>query len=71
MEASTNTQNSYKAAAATSITQESPNKEIMISIKKVIEFSFQDVKEVVFLVQNAREAINRQGFKGKNIKNRE
>ncbi|KAI3505752.1 hypothetical protein L1887_27968 [Cichorium endivia] len=65
MEASTNTQNSYKSA--TSIPQESPNKDIIIkSIKRVIEFSFQDVKEIIFLVQNAREAINRQGFKSKN-----
>lgn len=58
MEASTNTQNSYKSA--TSIQQESSNKDIITSIKRVIEFSFQDVKEIIFLVQNAREAINRR-----------
>ncbi|KAL4564789.1 hypothetical protein LXL04_028860 [Taraxacum kok-saghyz] len=67
MEACTNTQNCYKAAV--SMTQESPNKEMMHSIKRVVEFSFQDVKQVVLLVQNAREAINRQGFfKGNNNK---
>lgn len=63
MEASTKSQNAYKAASA--ILEESKN-EIMISVKRVVDFSFQDVKEIVCLVQNTREAINRQGFKGNN-----
>ncbi|XP_076907512.1 cysteine-tryptophan domain-containing zinc finger protein 3-like [Bidens hawaiensis] len=63
MEASTKSQNAYKAASA--ILEESKN-EMMVSVKQVLDFSFQDVKEIVCLVQNTREAINRQGFKGKN-----
>ncbi|GJZ67184.1 cullin, conserved site-containing protein, partial [Tanacetum coccineum] len=62
MEASLSTQNAYKAASTT--LEESQNKEMTISVKQVVDFSFQDVKELVTLVQNAREAINRQGFKG-------
>ncbi|XP_076943545.1 cysteine-tryptophan domain-containing zinc finger protein 3-like isoform X2 [Bidens hawaiensis] len=63
MEASTKSQNAYKAASA--ILEESKN-EMMISVKRVVDFSFQDVKEIVCLVQNTREAINRQGIKGNN-----
>nr|GEZ10220.1 retrovirus-related Pol polyprotein from transposon TNT 1-94 [Tanacetum cinerariifolium] len=62
MEASLNTQNAYKAASIT--LEESQNKKMMVSVKRVVDFSFQDVKELVTLVQNAREAIHRQGFKG-------
>ncbi|GKD91474.1 hypothetical protein Tco_1366981, partial [Tanacetum coccineum] len=62
MEASLSTQNAYKAASTT--LEESQNKEMTISVKQVVDFSFQDVKELVTLVQNAREAINHQGFKG-------
>ncbi|GKB96525.1 hypothetical protein Tco_0982662 [Tanacetum coccineum] len=62
MEASLNTQNDYEAASTT--LEESQNKEMTISVKRVVDFSFQDVKELVTLVQNAREAINRLGFKG-------
>nr|GEW53911.1 cullin, conserved site-containing protein [Tanacetum cinerariifolium] len=62
MEASLNTQDAYKAASTT--LEESQNKEMTVSVKRVVDFSFQDVKEFVTLVQNAREAINRQGFKG-------
>ncbi|GJR62485.1 cullin, conserved site-containing protein [Tanacetum coccineum] len=57
MEASLSTQNAYKAASTTM--EESQNKEMTISVKQVVDFSFQDVKELVTLVQNAREAINR------------
>ncbi|GJX41945.1 hypothetical protein Tco_0256935 [Tanacetum coccineum] len=62
MEASLNTQNDYEAASTT--LEESQNKEMTISVKRVVDFSFQDVKELVTFVQNACEAINRQGFKG-------
>ncbi|KAI7744860.1 hypothetical protein M8C21_017457 [Ambrosia artemisiifolia] len=64
MEASTKSQNAYKAASAT--LEESQNNEMMTSVKRVVDFSFQDVKEIVCLVQNSREALNRQGFKGNN-----
>ncbi|GJR62487.1 cullin, conserved site-containing protein [Tanacetum coccineum] len=57
MEASLSTQNAYKAASTT--LEESQNKEMTISVKQVVDFSFQDVKELVNMVQNAREAINR------------
>ncbi|KAI3703682.1 hypothetical protein L1987_73875 [Smallanthus sonchifolius] len=60
MEASLKSQNAYK------VLEESQNNEMMISVKRVVDFSFQDVKEIVCLVQNTREAINRQGFKGNN-----
>lgn len=54
----------YEAASA--ILEEVQYKEMIVSVKRVVDFSFHDVKEVVCLVQNAREAINRQGFKGNN-----
>ncbi|KVH91484.1 uncharacterized protein LOC112528978 [Cynara cardunculus var. scolymus] len=63
MEASTNTQKAYATASAS--LEEAQNKEMMISVKRVVDFSFQDIKEVVCLVQHAREAINRQGFRGR------
>lgn len=63
MEASANTQKAYAAASAT--LEEAQNKEMMISVKRVVDFSFQDIKEVVCLVQHAREAINRQGFRSR------
>ncbi|KAK9065571.1 hypothetical protein SSX86_014972 [Deinandra increscens subsp. villosa] len=65
MEASMRSRNAYKAAAS-AILEESHNNEMMILVKRVVDFSFQDVKEIVFLVQNTREAINRQVFKSKN-----
>nr|XP_043630346.1 cysteine-tryptophan domain-containing zinc finger protein 3-like [Erigeron canadensis] len=64
MEASMKSQNAYKAVS--SVPPEVQKKELIASIKRVVDFSFQDVKEVVLLVQNAREAINREGFKGIN-----
>ncbi|KAK1417898.1 hypothetical protein QVD17_27033 [Tagetes erecta] len=64
MEASMKSQNAYKAASA--ILDDTHNNELMVSVKRVIDFSFQDVKEIVCLVQSTREAINRQGFKGNN-----
>ncbi|XP_071727338.1 cysteine-tryptophan domain-containing zinc finger protein 7-like [Rutidosis leptorrhynchoides] len=39
-------------------------KEVPVSVKRVVDFSFQNVKEFVSLVQNARDAINFQGSKG-------
>lgn len=57
-------QNGYKAANA--ILEQTQNKETIFSVKRVVDFSFHDVKELVCLVQNARETINRQGFKGNN-----
>ncbi|KAJ0802142.1 putative transcription factor & chromatin remodeling CW-Zn family [Helianthus annuus] len=61
MEASTKAQNAYKSASA--VIEEAQNKEMTISVKRVVNFSFQDVKEFACLVQKAREAVNRQGNK--------
>lgn len=52
-------------AAANVIPQESQSKEdIIISVRRVINFGFQDVKEFVRLIQVAAEAISSQGFSG-------
>nr|GEX08976.1 cullin, conserved site-containing protein [Tanacetum cinerariifolium] len=65
MEASLNTQNAYKVASTH--LEESQNKKMTVSVKRVVDFSFQDVKELVTLVQNAHEAIHHQGFKGNDM----
>ncbi|KAI3804649.1 hypothetical protein L1987_26352 [Smallanthus sonchifolius] len=62
MEASVKSQNTYKSASA--VLEEAQNKEMISTVKRVVNFSFQDVKEFACLVQNAREAVNRQSFKG-------
>nr|GEW42929.1 cullin, conserved site-containing protein [Tanacetum cinerariifolium] len=64
MEASLNTQNAYKATSTT--VEESQNKEMTVSVKRVVDFSFQYVKELVNLMENARLAIHHQGFKVNN-----
>lgn len=52
-------------AAANVILQESQNKEdIIISVKRVINFGFEDVEEFVRLIRVATEAISSQGFSG-------
>ncbi|KAM7467084.1 hypothetical protein LguiB_014646 [Lonicera macranthoides] len=50
-------------AAANVIPQESQNKEdIIISVRRVINFGFQDVEEFVRLIRVAAEAISSQGY---------
>ncbi|KAI3756063.1 hypothetical protein L1987_55876 [Smallanthus sonchifolius] len=61
MEASVKSQNTYKSASA--VLEEAQNKEMISTVKRVVNFSFQDVKEFACLVQNAREALNRQNAK--------
>lgn len=60
MEASKKSQNAF--AAANLILEEAQNKEGIVAVKRVIDFSFQDVDEFVRLVRIAAEAISRQGF---------
>nr|GFC92354.1 cullin, conserved site-containing protein [Tanacetum cinerariifolium] len=55
MEASLKTQNAYKAASTTQ--EKSQNEKMTVSVKRVVDFNFQDVQELVTLVKNAREAI--------------
>ncbi|GAB4851261.1 hypothetical protein Ancab_030557 [Ancistrocladus abbreviatus] len=55
MEASTKSHNAF--TAATGCLEEMHNKEFMASVKRVIDFSFQDVGELVRLVHLARKAI--------------
>ncbi|KAA8527472.1 hypothetical protein F0562_034813 [Nyssa sinensis] len=62
MEASRKSQNAF--AAANVILEEAQNKEGIISVKRVIEFCFQDVEELIRLVRLAIESIIRQGFSG-------
>lgn len=40
------------------------NRDCVTSVKKVIDFSFQDVEELVRLVRIAMEGISRSGFGG-------
>lgn len=61
MEASRKAQNAF--AAATNL-EEAENKDAFISVKRVIDFSFQDVEELIRLVKQAIEAINHNGFGG-------
>lgn len=62
MEASQKSQIAF--SAANGIMEGSQNKEhIISSLKKVIDFSFQDVDGLVHLVQLARKAISISGFK--------
>ncbi|PKI46483.1 hypothetical protein CRG98_033126 [Punica granatum] len=61
MEASRKSQDVCTAASATM--EESQNKEhIITSLRKVIDFSFQDIDGLLRLMQLAREAISRPGF---------
>ncbi|KAL8195772.1 hypothetical protein R6Q57_025525 [Mikania cordata] len=61
MEASMKSRNAFKSVSA--ILEEAQNKKMIITVKRVVNFSFQDVKEFACLVQNAREAVNRQDNK--------
>ncbi|KAJ8573827.1 hypothetical protein K7X08_010338 [Anisodus acutangulus] len=61
MEASRKAQNAF--AAATKL-EEAEKKDTIISVKRVIDFSFQDVEELIRLVKQAIEAINHNGFGG-------
>ncbi|KAF8017252.1 hypothetical protein BT93_H2443 [Corymbia citriodora subsp. variegata] len=62
MEASRKSQVAF--AAATANLEEAQNIEQVTCIKRVIDFSFQDIDELLRLVQLAREAINRSGING-------
>ncbi|KAL7178133.1 hypothetical protein ACSBR2_031306 [Camellia fascicularis] len=62
MDASRKSQDAF--AAANVILEEAQNREVIISIKRVIDFSFQDIEELISLVRLAIEAISRHGFTG-------
>ncbi|KAL6971307.1 hypothetical protein U1Q18_030986 [Sarracenia purpurea var. burkii] len=62
MEASRKSQNAF--ATANVILEEAQNREGIISVKRVIDFSFQDVEELIRLVRLAIEAISCQGLSG-------
>ncbi|KAJ7955066.1 CW-type Zinc Finger-like protein [Quillaja saponaria] len=62
MEASRKSQNAFEAADVT--TKEAHNGACISSVKRVIDFSFQDVDELVHLVRLAMEAISRSGLRG-------
>jgi hypothetical protein len=62
MEASRKSHNAF--AAANVILEEEQNKDCVTSVKRVIDFSFQDVEELVRLVRLAMEVISRSGFGG-------
>lgn len=60
MEASRKSQNAFAAATL----EEAQDKEGIVSVKRVIDFSFQDVEELVRLVRHASKAISPPGFGG-------
>lgn len=62
MEASTKCQSTF--AAASVIMEEARNRDTITSIRMVIDFSFQDVDELVRLVSNATKAISHAGLGG-------
>ncbi|KAK7354795.1 hypothetical protein VNO80_20288 [Phaseolus coccineus] len=62
MEASSKCQSTF--AAANAIMEEARNKDCIASIRSVIDFSFQDVDELVRLVWTATKAISRAGLGG-------
>lgn len=62
MEASRMSQNAFMAANAT--LEEAQNKDCIASIRRVVDFSFQDIEELIRLVRLARESISRSGFGG-------
>ncbi|XWS08616.1 hypothetical protein CRYUN_Cryun40dG0017100 [Craigia yunnanensis] len=62
MEASRKSQNAF--AAAISSLEEAQSPECITSVKKVIDFSFQDVDGLICLVQQAMEVISRSGLGG-------
>lgn len=62
MEAAKKSQDTFAAAHVE--LEESQNKEASDSVKKVIDFSFQDVEELVRLVWLAFNTVNHQGLRG-------
>ncbi|EOY06471.1 hypothetical protein QUC31_016266 [Theobroma cacao] len=62
MEASRKSQNAF--AAANLKLEEAQNTECITSVKKVIDFSFQDVDGLICMVQQAMEVISRSGLGG-------
>ncbi|KAJ9181948.1 hypothetical protein P3X46_005991 [Hevea brasiliensis] len=62
MEASRKSQNTYSAANVA--LEQVQNRECIISVKRVIDFSFQDVEGLILLVQHAMEAITQAGLVG-------
>lgn len=62
MEAAKKSQDTFAAAHVE--LKKSQNKDAIISVKKVIDFSFQDVEELVRLVWLAFNTINHQGLRG-------
>ncbi|XP_039048801.1 cysteine-tryptophan domain-containing zinc finger protein 3-like [Hibiscus syriacus] len=62
MEATRKTQSAFTAANAS--LEKTQNTECIISVRKVIDFSFQDVDGFICLVQQAMEAISRSGLGG-------
>ncbi|KAJ4845167.1 hypothetical protein Tsubulata_018453 [Turnera subulata] len=62
VEASRKCQNTFLAANVAA--QEAQHREYIASIKKAIDFSFQDIEGFIHLVQLAMKAISRSGFGG-------
>ncbi|KAH6816605.1 CW-type Zinc Finger [Perilla frutescens var. frutescens] len=62
MEAAKKSQDTFAAAHVE--LRKSQNKDAMVSVKRVIDFSFQDVEELVRLVWLAFNTINHQGLRG-------
>lgn len=62
MEASTKAQNAYSAANVA--LEQVQNRDCITSVKKVLDFGFQDVEKLILLVQHATEAITRAGLVG-------
>lgn len=61
MEASGKSRNAF--AAASSCASEGKHVDYVASVKKVIDFSFQDVGELIQLVRIATETITHSGFR--------
>lgn len=59
MEAAKKSQDTFAAAHVE--LKKSQNQDAIVSVKRVIDFSFQDVEELVRLVWLAFNTINRQG----------
>lgn len=62
MEATRKSQNAFAAACAT--LEDAHKNDCICSIKRVIDFSFQDLEELIRLVKLAMEAISRSKFGG-------
>ncbi|GLT32470.1 hypothetical protein SLA2020_071360 [Shorea laevis] len=61
MEASTKSHNAFEAAKL--ILEEAQKMECVTAVRKAIDFSFQDVEGLICLVELAKEAIRRCGFR--------